>query len=204
MPDFPFIPLFPAEYLADTAHLTPEESGAYLHLLMHMWMQRGKLRDDPVSLAALARVDNGRWPEIWERLAPFFKRANRAHITQKRLAKELAYVTQRRNAQRVSGKRGGEISALKNQRNRDRLAQGTLKEPTPTLTLDKESPPYPPQGEGSPPVSEWSEEQVKAFGDDHGYPPVYDAEFYGPGARRRRAKLSSRERLEAARGRATT
>jgi uncharacterized protein YdaU (DUF1376 family) len=37
----PYMPLFVADYLADTAHLTAAEHGAYLMLVMNYWQRAG-------------------------------------------------------------------------------------------------------------------------------------------------------------------
>ena len=50
-----WMPLYIGDYLADTAHLDAEKSGAYLHLLMHYW-RKGPLIDDLDSLASTAKL----------------------------------------------------------------------------------------------------------------------------------------------------
>ena len=51
----PWMPLYIADYLADTAHLRAPESGAYLHLIMHYW-RRGSLPDNDRQLATIAKM----------------------------------------------------------------------------------------------------------------------------------------------------
>lgn len=61
MAALPYMPLFVADYLADTAHLTAAQHGAYLLLIMNYW-QRGKpLPNDDVRLSKIARMNRRDW-----------------------------------------------------------------------------------------------------------------------------------------------
>jgi uncharacterized protein YdaU (DUF1376 family) len=55
-----FMPLYIGRYLQDTSHLSAEQSGAYLHLLMFIWI-RGPLPNDPAILARIARLSDDAW-----------------------------------------------------------------------------------------------------------------------------------------------
>lgn len=66
------MPLFVADYLADTAHLSATEHGAYLLLIMNYW-QRGKpLPADDRKLARIARMSDVEWADARSTLAEFF------------------------------------------------------------------------------------------------------------------------------------
>lgn len=68
----PYMPLFVADYLADTAHLTAAEHGAYLMLVMNYW-QRGKpLPADDRKLARIAKMTDAEWQDSRSTLAEFF------------------------------------------------------------------------------------------------------------------------------------
>lgn len=90
----PWMPLYIADYLADTAHLTAAQSGAYLHLIMHYW-QTGNLPEDDLSLARIARMTAVEWKRHRETVAGFFHDGWR----HKRIDAELAH------AEEVSSKR---------------------------------------------------------------------------------------------------
>lgn len=72
MAALPYIPLYIADYLADTAHLTRAQSGSYLYLLMNYW-QTGKALDNKGErLAIVARMSPEEWAIEKPILAEFF------------------------------------------------------------------------------------------------------------------------------------
>ena len=66
-----WMPLYIGDYLSATTHLSAEESGAYLHLLMHQW-KNGTLPAESEALRRIARVDRDAWSNAWTMLGPFF------------------------------------------------------------------------------------------------------------------------------------
>jgi uncharacterized protein YdaU (DUF1376 family) len=68
----PWMPLYIADYLADTAHLRALQSGAYLHLIMHYWVT-GALPDDDSQLAAIAKLTPEEWAANRPVLQAFFE-----------------------------------------------------------------------------------------------------------------------------------
>lgn len=56
----PWMPLYIADYRADTAHLSAAQHGAYLLLIMHYW-STGALPDDDTQLARIACMTAGEW-----------------------------------------------------------------------------------------------------------------------------------------------
>jgi uncharacterized protein YdaU (DUF1376 family) len=66
-----WMPLYIGDYLSDTTHLTCEQSGAYLHLLMHCW-RVGAPPDNDVTLAQITRLPLRAWKAHRETIAAFF------------------------------------------------------------------------------------------------------------------------------------
>ena len=90
------IPLFPDAYHRDTTHLSTEEHGAYLLLLMAAWGSDDcSLPHDERRLAALAKLPVARWRKIASTVLEFWT-IERGRITQKRLSHEWRYVNARR------------------------------------------------------------------------------------------------------------
>jgi len=79
-----WMPLYIGDYLAATAHLDAQESGAYLHLLMHSW-KNGSLPANPEALRRIARIREHAWSSAWETLKPFFNFSEDGSPHQKRL-----------------------------------------------------------------------------------------------------------------------
>lgn len=113
MTEFPSLPLFTDAYLADTRHLTAQEHGAYLLLLMMAWRSPDcRLPDDDAKLAKWASVDARTWSRIKPTIMEFWTPES-GTWTQRRLAKEREYVSTRAEVARKNGKHGGRPKALK-------------------------------------------------------------------------------------------
>jgi uncharacterized protein YdaU (DUF1376 family) len=61
MAELPIMPLKTDALIADTTHMTAEEFGVYVRLLVVMWRQGGRLPNDPAQLARIAGVARQRW-----------------------------------------------------------------------------------------------------------------------------------------------
>jgi uncharacterized protein YdaU (DUF1376 family) len=73
MAALPYIQLYVADYLADTAHLNAAQHGAYLLLLFNYW-QRGKpLNNSNERLSNVARMSNEEWEQNKPAISEFFK-----------------------------------------------------------------------------------------------------------------------------------
>lgn len=140
MADFPYMPLFTDAYLADTRHLSTEEHGAYLLLLMAAWRTvECTLPDDDTRLARIAGVGVKKWVKLRPVMEQFFTVDDNGW-TQKRLLSERNRVTISRSQKSHAGK----ASALKRNET-DSTAVGT-EQPTEreqpitiTKTIDNQS-----------------------------------------------------------------
>lgn len=82
----PWMPFYVGDYLAKTAHLTAEQHGAYMLLLMHYWTH-GELPEDQKQLMAIARLPADSWAGNCHVLAKFFDNKWRNNRMEKELAK---------------------------------------------------------------------------------------------------------------------
>jgi Uncharacterized protein conserved in bacteria len=89
------LPLFGDAYMADTMHLTLEEHGAYLRLLMLAWRAPDCcLPDDDRRLARMLGISSQRWTKIKPAVMDFWTLEN-GRWSQKRLKKERIYVEEK-------------------------------------------------------------------------------------------------------------
>lgn len=108
----PAMPFFVDAYLADTSHLTLEEHGAYVMLLMAMWRRDGTIPDDDKDNARILGVSRRKWLVIKERLLPFLEvygPPNGRLLSQKRLQKEWNSCAEYRAKQREKAVVGVEV-----------------------------------------------------------------------------------------------
>lgn len=104
--------LYVADYLGDTRHLTTEQHGAYLLLLMTMWRSDGRLPNDPRKLARITGCTASRWAKISDDVLAFFE-VDGDDLTNKRLMFELKKASEKSIKRAEAGTKGGEAKALK-------------------------------------------------------------------------------------------
>ncbi|EFI3665432.1 DUF1376 domain-containing protein [Escherichia coli] len=101
MAALPYMQLYIADYLADTMHLSAEEHGAYLLLMLNYW-QTGK----PIPknrLAKIARLTNERWADVEPSLREFFC-DNGEEWVHLRIEEDLASVREKLTKKSAAGK----------------------------------------------------------------------------------------------------
>ena len=108
----PFMQLYVADYLGDTRHLTTEQHGAYLLLLMTMWRADGRLPLDDGKLARLTGCTASRWAKIRDEVLAFFI-IDGDEITHGRLMFELEKASEKSIKRAEAGSHGGNAKARK-------------------------------------------------------------------------------------------
>lgn len=112
MSERPFMQLYVSDYLGDTRHLSCEQHGAYLLLLMTMWNAGGALPDDDAKLSRCACLSVKKWKAMRADLEPFFSISG-GEWTNDRLTKELQKSASKSELRASAGERGGRAKALK-------------------------------------------------------------------------------------------
>jgi uncharacterized protein YdaU (DUF1376 family) len=138
-----WMPVYVADYLADTGHLSAAEHGAYLLLLMHYWRTASPLSSQEEQLRRIARMSLDEWQGAAPTILAFFRLGEDGLYHHKRvdaeLARAVALVEQRSNAGKASAER-------RRQRNpNDRSTNVATGEPTERQRNARPSPtPSPP------------------------------------------------------------
>ena len=152
MAAIPYMPFFVADYLADAAHLTTLEHGAYLLLIFNYW-QRGKpLPDNDKKLARICGLSDEEWAGVRPELEEFF-RVDGEEWRHKRIEAELEFVREKSEKAREAGKASAKKRSSARSTPVQRPSNGRSSDAQPSeayLERKQESPPTPPPG-GDPP-----------------------------------------------------
>jgi uncharacterized protein YdaU (DUF1376 family) len=110
-----WMPQYIADYLADTAYLTTEQSGAYLHLLMAYW-RNGPPPDNDSILASITKMSPDAWSNARASLEHYFEVVD-GRWRNKRADAEIAEAQQNRKknhdkALRAASARWGKHDAM--------------------------------------------------------------------------------------------
>lgn len=101
-----WMPLYIADYLRKTMHLTRDQHGAYLLLIMACWDRGGRLPNDSGQLAGIARATPAEWKRLAPVLLPFFE-IDGDHLCQGRVIAEHEKAARLSGARREAGRQGG-------------------------------------------------------------------------------------------------
>ncbi len=183
MAAFPAMPLFTDAYLADTRHLTTEEHGAYLLLLMCTWRSRGcVLADNDKALARITGLTPARWRRMRPVIEAFFE-LEEGMWRQGKLTSVYADVSKRVARNRASGAKGGRALAAKKRAEASKIAGNSQPHKVATKAktksrkpaLDHPEPAHAEEADDSPrattDISRWLAALTPILGDvvmDHG------------------------------------
>lgn len=85
-----WMPLFVADYLKDTRHLSCTEHGAYLQLLMHAWTNGGTIPSSDARLAIITGLAPRQWKAVRPAVLGFWQlQGDGQAYTHKRVEQEL-------------------------------------------------------------------------------------------------------------------
>lgn len=130
-----WMPLYIAAYQVDTTHLTTEQHGAYLLLLMHAWI-KGFLPDDDRALASICKMTVQKFRTIAPVIRAFLMPVGEGRLSQKRLEEERQRasknIEQKSNAARA--KHAKQKEAKYNEINEDASAAASDPQGAPQLS----------------------------------------------------------------------
>lgn len=124
------------DYLKDTGHLRAAGHGAYFMLCLHYYAN-GRLPDDDLSLASIARLSDQEWKKYKPILQAFFYDG----WHHKRIDKEIKDAQERYGKRALAGSKGGnaKASAKQNPSNATALLPSESSNAEATLTISQES-----------------------------------------------------------------
>lgn len=117
------MPLYVADYLADTAHLSAAEHGAYLLLIMHYWT-KGKLPDDEEAIRRVTRLTTRQWSQSRDVLRSLFGDQWR----HKRIDEELSKAIEKSKVNSANAKRSHDVRTANAERTDTQSQSHTPKE----------------------------------------------------------------------------
>jgi uncharacterized protein YdaU (DUF1376 family) len=90
-----WFPFYCGDYISDTMHLTREQHGAYLFLIMHCWQNEGKIKNDKKTIKNVSQISSKKLTEILQ-----FFREEDGYLVHKRIEKEYAKALAKKELQR--------------------------------------------------------------------------------------------------------
>jgi uncharacterized protein YdaU (DUF1376 family) len=137
----PYLPLFVADYELDTGHLSFEENGVYMRLLMLCWRTpECSIPNDPEWVSKRLRIDG----ETFERsvlpvLGEFFK-VSKGRFFNPRLLEEWTRINETSKRRQKAGEKGGRPTKplILNETNESRALPERKQKESPALHLELE------------------------------------------------------------------
>ena len=117
MATLPYVQLYVSDYLSDTQHLTAEEHGAYLLLIMNYWQTEKPIPQN--RLQGISRVFNDRWTSVKDTLSEFFTEDENGCWYHTRIEQDLQKVKQKSKQASEAGKKSAQKRALKKPKNKE-------------------------------------------------------------------------------------
>lgn len=118
-----WMPLYIGDYLKDTMHLSAEQHGAYILLIMHYWSNGGKVEHDVDYLFNVCSLYNSKDPDkTLARVLRFFEIKD-GFVTHKRIDEELKRANKITSARSEAGKKSGEARKRKAAEDQQSLEQ---------------------------------------------------------------------------------
>ena len=112
MAALPYMQLYVADYLADTAYLDVIESGAYLHLLMNYWQTGKPLPDDDKKLARISKCTEEQWLNVRSTVVDYFVEQDGV-LHHNRVEQDLRAVSEKQTKASLAGKASAEARKKK-------------------------------------------------------------------------------------------
>ncbi len=104
----PYMPLFVADFEADTAHLNFEEDGIYNRILRLCWRTSGcSIPDDPPWIARHLRCGMDKYHDSVDPILKEYFRRENGRVFQKRLMLEWRRAEELAAKRAAAGKKGG-------------------------------------------------------------------------------------------------
>lgn len=128
-----YLPLFGSDYLADTRHLSTEEHGAYLLLMIAAWRQDDcGLPCDDKKLARIVGLSPRKWMAMRDTILEFWSKRD-GRIFQERLLKEWRFALQKSESNRENARKRWSTQGAENIESGqyDRTSDGNAPQPQP-------------------------------------------------------------------------
>lgn len=67
-----WMPLYVNDYLGNTQHLSTEQHGAYLLLILHAWRSGGRIENDDDTFQSITKMSKTDWLKSKQKISKFF------------------------------------------------------------------------------------------------------------------------------------